>query len=217
MLFSEKTKLNKIMPKAKFMKFANLSSVGRNELQANIERLILANILRKDTINIEQGKAVKEINVFEFVLKEKKLSDNLIKEIDSNIPKYILFLLRHKDEAQIVISYKEKSLNSDRYKVLKIYRSEWQCFDSIKLEIIGLNLDTVFNNLISQIACGNIVITEETSIKDAIEKSIDIDKINRKISQLENRIKKETQFNKQLELKKELKELQVQLEGIHNG
>lgn len=217
MLFPEKTKLNKIMPKAKFVKFANLSPVAKNELQSNVERLILSNILRMDTINIEKGKDVSEINVFEFLLKDKKMSDNLIKEIDSNIPKHIIFILKNQTEAQLVITYKEKSQNSDKYKVLKIYRSEWQNHEDIKLNISGLNLDTVFNNLISQIACGNIDITEETSIKDAIEKSIDIDKINRKISQLENRIKKETQFNKQLELKKELKELQVQLEGIYNG
>lgn len=45
MLFGEKTKLNRIMPKAKFMKLAGLSTNVRNELQNNVERLILANVL----------------------------------------------------------------------------------------------------------------------------------------------------------------------------
>lgn len=217
MLFPEKTKLNKIMPKAKFMKFANLSPVAKNELQSNVERLILSNILRMDTINIEKGKDVSEINVFEFLLKDKKMSDNLIKEIDSNVPKHIVFILKNQTEAQLVITYKEKSQNSDKYKVLKIYRSEWQNLEDIKLNISGLNLDTVFNNLISQIACGKIEVRQDETLKDVVEKSIDIEKLERKISQMENKIKKETQFNKQLDLKKELKELQTQLEGIYNG
>ena len=71
MLFSEKTKLNKIMPKAKFVKLAELSTAVRNEFNNNVERLRLANILRQDTINIPKGKTVVEINVFEFQLKEK--------------------------------------------------------------------------------------------------------------------------------------------------
>ncbi len=218
MLFSEKTQLNRIIPKAKFMKLAGLSTAVRKEFQNNVDRLILANILRKDTININPGKNLNEIDVFEFLLKEKTVSDNLIREIDSAIPKYILFVFKYKDEIQIAISYKEKLASGDKFKVLKIYRSEWQNEESVLLELNGLDLDTVFNGFISQISNGKIEINEEISIKTAIEKSVEIEKLQRKIEQLKNKIKREPQFNRQLMFKNELKQLQQELnKGVANG
>lgn len=213
MLFPQKTQLNKILNKQQFCKLANLSPVSKNEINANAERILLANVLRKDTINIE-GNVVKEIDVFEIKLKDKKYSDNLIKDIDANIPKHILFMLTYKDEAQIVITYKEKCANSEKYKVLQIYKSKWQKTEDIKLEIKGLSLDKVFENFIEQIAEGRIEVAEEQTMKEAVEKSVANEKLQRKIAQLESKIKKEPQFNRQLELKKELKILKEQLVNI---
>lgn len=214
MLFSEKTQLNRIIPKAKFMKLAGLSTVVRKEFQNNVDRLILANILRKDTVNINQGKNVNEIDVFEFLLKEKTVSDNLIREIDSVIPKYILFVFKYKDEIQIAISYKEKLASGDKFKILKIYRSEWQKKESVLLELNGLDLDAVFNGFISQISNGKIEINENTEIKQAVEKSVEIERLEHRIEQLKSKIRKEVQFNKQIELKNELKTLKYELGNL---
>ena len=215
MLFSEKTKLNKIMPKAKFIKLAELSTAVRNEFNNNVDRLRLANILRQDTINIPKGKTVVEINVFEFQIKEKTVSDNLIKEIDSAIPNHIIFLFVCNNMAQIVISYKEKLTTSNKNKVIKTYRSEWTNIDKLSLDVNGLDLDAVYNNFITQISAGKIETNEEISIKDAVEKSVEIEKLQRKIEQLKNKIKREPQFNKQLEMKKDLKILENNLECLY--
>lgn len=215
MNFPEKTILNRIMPKAKFMKMAELSTVSRNELNSNVDRLILANVLRKDTINVLPGENINEIDVLEFNLKKKSLSDNLIKDIDSSVPKHIIYCLRYENEAQIVITFKEKNIKNDKYKVVQLYKTEWLNYDNIYLEIKGLNLDAVFENFISQIAGDKIEVKQETTLKEVIEKSIDIDKLQKKITVLQNKINKEKQFNKQLELKKELKELKLQMEAIN--
>lgn len=215
MLFSEKTKLNKIMPKAKFVKLAELSTAVRNEFNNNVDRLRLANILRQDTINIPKGKTVVEINVFEFQLKEKIVSDNLIKEIDSAIPNHIIFLFVCNDMAQIAISYKEKLTTSNKNKVIKTYRSEWTNIESLSLDVNGLDLDAVYNNFITQISAGKIETNEEISIKTGVEKSVEIEKLQRKIEQLKNKIKREPQFNKQLEMKKDLKILENNLECLY--
>lgn len=215
MLFGEKTQLNRIMPKAKFMKLAELSTPVRVEFQNNVERFILANILRQETTNISKGKNVQEIDVFEFLLREKQISNKLIKEIDSAIPKYILFVFRCNDFVQLAISYKEPSINDDKYKVVKTYRTEWQRQENLNLEIIGLDLDAVYNGFITQIANGQVETNKTTDIKSAVEKSINVEKLQKKIETLKSKIRKEPQFNKQLTLKKELKELQKTLEELH--
>lgn len=215
MLFSEKTQLNRIMPKAKFMKLAELSTPVRAEFQNNVEKLILANILRQETTNISKGKNVQEIDVFEFLLKEKQSSNNLIKEIDVAIPKYILFIFKCNNAIQLAISYKEPSINDNKYKVIKTYKTEWQKEENITLEITGLDLDAVYNSFITQIANGQVETDETTDIKSAVEKSINVEKLQKKIETLKSKIRKEPQFNKQLTMKKELKELQKTLEEVH--
>ena len=208
MLFGEKTKLNRIMPKAKFMKLAGLSTNVRNELQNNVERLILANVLNKSTTNFAKGKDVEEIDVFEFLLKTKEVSNALVKEIDSSIPKHILFVFKCDNKIQLAVSYKEKTATKNRYKVVKTYKSEWLNADEVNLEIKGLDLDAVFNNFITQIADGKVEIDEITDIKQAVETSVNKEKLQRKIDQLKNKIRREPQFNKQLVLKNELKKIE---------
>lgn len=210
MLFPEKTQLNKIIPKTKFIKLANLSNSSRIEMQNNVQRLILSNILRQDTLNVEKGKEVIEIDVFEFTLKKQLLSESLIKEVDENILKHLLFILRKDSLAQLVISYKEKLPNSKCNKVLKLYKSEWQNYDNLKIDIIGLNLDSIFENLVLQISSENVEMGADTNLKSIVEKSIEIEKLERKISMLESKIKSERQFNKKIELKKELREANEQ-------
>lgn len=212
MLFGEKTKLNRVMPKAKFMKLAGLSTNVRNELQNNVERLILANILNKSTTNFAKGKEVEEIDVFEFLLKTKEVSNALIKEIDSSIPKHILFVFKCENKVQLTVSYKEKTATENRYKVIKTYKSEWLNADEVNLEIKGLDLDAVFNNFITQLADGKVKIDEITDIKQAVETSVNKEKLQRKIDQLKNKIRREPQFNKQLVLKNELKKFENMME-----
>lgn len=197
------------------MKLAELSTPVRAEFQNNVERLILANILRQETTNISKGKNVQEIDVFEFLLKEKQVSNNLIKEIDVAIPKYILFVFKCNNAIQLAISYKEPSINDNKYKVIKTYKTEWQKEENITLEITGLDLDAVYNSFITQIANGQVETDETTDIKSAIEKSINVEKLQKKIETLKSKIRKEPQFNKQLTMKNELKELQKTLEEVH--
>lgn len=205
------------MDKAKFMKFAELSTASRKEMSENVERLRMANTIKESTIHIEKGKNVVEINVFEIMLKTKEFSDRLVKEIDSAIPKNIVYVLRYEDKAQLVVSYKEKSQNSSKYKVIKIYRTEWKNYKEFELVINGLNLDIVFNNILQQIAEDKVKIEDHSTIKETIEKSIDIEKLKKKIAQLDKKIAKEPQMNKIFALKKEKTLLERELEKIQNA
>ena len=168
MLLPAHTVVNKIMDKAKFIKFAELSTASRKEMSENVERLRMANTIKESTIHIEKGKNVVEISVFEIMLKTKEFSDRLVKEIDSAIPKNIVYVLRYEDKAQLVVSYKEKTQNSSKYKVIKIYRTEWKNYKEFELVINGLNLDIVFNNILQQIAEDKVKIEDHSTIKETI-------------------------------------------------
>lgn len=209
-MFPKKTEINKPF-KTKLVQ--HLSGIEKKELQQNTEKVTLSNTLRQDTLNVEKGKRFVEIFVFDYFLKDKKVSDNLITAIEKIIPKHIVHILHNKDRVQIVVTYKEKGANN-QVKVVKIYRTEWIDDAQELLKINGLNIDTIYDNFIEQVSCGKVEIEQETTIKEAVDKSIDKEKLERKINLLENKMNNEKQFNKQLKLKDELKKLKKQLNEI---
>lgn len=209
MEFPLKTKVNKLF-KTKILQ--HLYSDEKKELQTKVDKIVLSNTLRQDTLNVEKGKNFVEIFVFDYWLNDKNISDKLITAMEKIFPKYLIHILHYKNDTKIVISYKEKT-QANQIKVVKIYHSEWQ--ENIELKINGLDIDSIFENFISQIAGNKIEITQESTLKEVIEKSVDVEKLQKKITALEKKINNEKQFNKQIELKKELKELKSQMEAIN--
>ena len=85
-MFPKKTEINKPF-KTKLVQ--HLSGIEKKELQQNAEKVTLSNTLRQDTLNVEKGKRFVEIFVFDYFLKDKKVSDNLITVIEKIINKHI--------------------------------------------------------------------------------------------------------------------------------
>ena len=137
------------------------------------------------------------------------------KLIDKGIPYHIIFTLKHEDKVKYVISFKEKSLGNSPYKVGDYYSTDWCKDEDITLSLQGLNLDEVYENFVRQIAGSSLNKSQEDEdLKTSVEKDNKRQLLEKQITQLKNKIAKEKQFNKQVEMNKQLKELQQQLNGI---
>jgi hypothetical protein len=212
--FPKSTFYNIRVPKQKF--YSKLSIAG------NLEKLFIREIdsiiwkykLSSDTLNISIGTYVTEIQIFEIILKEQNLSQSIIEFIDREIPYHLVFILKYKDLGQLCISFKEQSKNRQgKFKVDSIYKSPWMNYDELSLEIDGLDLDKVYENFLIQISGGNLEIKENSNVKEAVEKSKEKEKLHAYIKKLENRIKNEKQFNRQVKMMGELRTAKKQLEN----
>ena len=98
----------------------------------------------------------------------------------------------------------------DRY-----YHTNWLEETELIVKLEGLNLDDVYENLVRQIA-GNQLQSDNSS--DSLKQSVDRDKkietLQKQISILQHKIRKEKQLNKQMEMNTELKKLRNALEII---
>ena len=68
----------------------------------------------------------------------------------------------------------------------------------------GLNIDTVYENFVRQIAGQSLEKQENTNLKQSIAKADEKAKLQKQITALENKIRKEKQFNKKVELNMEV-------------
>jgi len=203
------------IPKAKFYENLSMTPQLKRVFVEQINQIIWQNKIAPSTINIVAGEHVKEIEVFVIKLNQRSLDPKVLSQIDKEIPYHILFLLEYDGEWQVWIGYKEASLTkTGTFKPGVYYHTEWALQDNSPLKLDGLNMDTLYESLIRQVA-GDRLAPDETSdvydIKEAIERDEQMRRLLREIGALEKKVQNEKQFNRQVELNVELKILQEKL------
>ena len=191
----ENSYVGKQLPKAAiYAKFA-MASAERERFDADVSRITIANVI--NTRHLEEGKDVKSIYVFAVQLKRKEYDAKNIVALTKLIEQNIVFALMFEGETQLAVY------------CTRLITSEWLPDTDVAISLNGLNLDNVWNNIISKIGSidvvGNNSIAEQIVIDDANNKLL------KQIETLEKKARVEKQPRKKLELFEQLKELKKKL------
>ena len=207
------TEYNKRIPKTQFYRNLDLPNKVKQQFVDEIDTIIWQNKISPDTMAVPKGEEVTEIEVIEIRLHQRGVSDNILEIMDRGIPYHIVFALTFKEEIQVAIGYKEKSQKKDsKYRVERYYFSEWASTDEFVLELKGLNLDRIYENLLRQ-----FIPKERPQVRDlretiAIQK--EIEKQAALCELIEKRMKNESQFNVQVQLNRKLREEKAKLDEL---
>ena len=87
--------------------------------------------------------------------------------------------------------------------------------DELSLRLEGLNIDAVYENFVRQIA-GDKLKTEAAgeSLKESIIRDEQKRVLQKQIANLQGKIRKEKQLNKQMQINSEIKKLKKELEDM---
>lgn len=193
--------VDKFIPKKIFYEKVSLSSNLKQEFVDKIDKIYWKYKISEDTLNISKTENVEEIEIFELTLKEKANCQNIIKVITRNIPYIILFEIYYNDEVQYAIKH-----NDD------IYFTNWN--EKINFDFNGIDLNVVYENIIRSVT--NIS-EQSNNIDTELEKGKKLKEVQKEIERLENKMKAEKQFNKKVELNKNILELKKQKEELSNN
>lgn len=187
--------VNKFLPKKIFYEKVGVSSGVKDEFVNLVDRITWLYKLSPDTVGIPKTEKIEEIQIFQIDVKEKQIPLSVIKTITKGVQYKILFLIKYNNE----FCYSTK--------VDDIYTTEWN--DNVIFDFNAINLEIVFENIVKQI------IKEESNDKkfeEIIELKNNRDNLEKRINQLRQKIKVEKQFNRKVELNKELNILLKELE-----
>ena len=202
------TEFNKRIPKQKFYENLDISPALKRVFVEQIKLIYWRNKLAVSTLNIAAGETVTEIEVFEVRLNEPLFDEAVLKQIDKEIPYHILFILTCDGKAQAWIGYKEASASGKAaFKVNKYYHTDWMAEDELKLRIDGLNMDAVYESLVRQIAGDKLQTDSGESLKESVERDEKKKQLEKQIAVLENKMNKEKQLNRRMEMNAELKKM----------
>lgn len=210
------TEFNRRIPKQKFYENMDISPTLKKVFVEYVKIIYWKNKIAVSTTNLAAGKDVTELEVFEIRLNSPITDDNLLRQIDRQIPYHILFILEYENKYQAWIGYKEAAMSGNNaFKVSGYYHTEWLEEDKLTLNMEGLNLDAVYENYVRQIAGDRL--ERETSgerLKESIERDEKRQQLQKQIDVLTARIRKEKQLNKQMEMNSQLKKLKKEMEDV---
>ncbi|HEY5591859.1 MAG TPA: DUF4391 domain-containing protein [Paludibacter sp.] len=196
------TIVDKPIPKNTFDEYA---TPKQKKLFTNIvAKIKWANKLSLQTINL-QGNEVQEIQIFEIELKEKSNISELLLLMNRVIPYPILFEIKHEEFLMYSISQKHSHPTNENQAVVDwTFTTEWktQKESSFVLQLAH-NLDFVFSEICFQIS-GKQSFKDRDVIK-LIELEQKMKQLNLSVEKLTASIKNCKQFNRKVELNRQLR------------
>ena len=209
------TEFDRRIPKQKFYENLNVTSAMKKSFVEQIKTIRWKNKISASTMNIGAGKNVTEIEVFEIKLTGKTLDENVLKQIDKEIPYHILFLLECGEQCKAAVGYKEATESgSNAFSVTRYFYTDWLRPDELSIKFDGLDIDAVYENIVRQIAGDKLQKNSAERIKESVEREEKRQQIEKQIEVLQAKIRKEKQFNRQMQMNTELKKLKKELEVL---
>lgn len=194
------TEMSKQLPKkAVYAKF-QLNTAAKDRVDADISRITIVNEITPDKVNIPAGNEVTSFFVLLVILKRKDFDEKTIAALSKLIPQNILFVLEYEDESKLAVYH------------TKLMQTDWKKTEEQQIEIKGLNLDKVWENIV--VAVGSISIEQGKSLNEQIVIDDKRRKIEKEIDKLEKKARAEKQPKKKYEMVQRLREYQKKLEGL---
>ena len=199
------TEYNKRIPKQKFYENLYVTPALKRVFVEQIQNVIWANKISPDTIAVEKGKTVTEIEIFRISLSSDKLDETALRQMDKQIPYHILFVLEYMEKYQLWIGYKEASSGDNAFKVNNYYHTEWLSEQELSIKLDGFDMDKVYENLVRQI--GGITDNRETTLGEQIADKERREKLEKEIERLEKLAWAEKQPKRKFDIVCQIKEL----------
>lgn len=209
------TEFNRRIPKQKFYENLPVTPAIKRVFVEQIRTVWWRNKIAASTMNLAQGEAVTELEVFEVQLNQQGLEEIVLRLMDQAIPYHILFLLSFEDTIQAWIGFKEATQSgTNAFKVSGYYHTDWFSADALPLRLEGLSTDAVYESFVRQIAGDALPADQGEALKESIERARRRNELEKRIAALEAKIRKEKQLNRQMELNAEVKQMRKDLENL---
>ena len=186
------TEIHKVLTKKKVFEHfgANMSAQRRRQFDADIARMTLVHEISPVSMNLEAGEGVQSLFVMHVLL---RTVDYLSRMFEQR-----LVLLLEADSRQRLALWQTRLL-----------MTEWAEAGSLTLPLAGLNLDTVWENIVSRLA--GIERAQGQTLDEQLAAAAQREKLQKEIARLERLARAERQPKKKFEFVQQMKKLEAEL------
>lgn len=195
------TELNKQLPKKAIYSKFHMNTVEKAKIDSDIARITIVNEVSPTRINISAGETAKGFYVLLVTLKKRDFDERNIITVSKLIPQNMLMILEYGGQARLAVYHS------------KLMLTEWQKTESFFIELKGLDLDRVWENIIVQI--GQIQVSGGNTLDEQIELDEKKAKLQKEIVRLEKAARAEKQPKRKFDLVSRMNVLKKQLAELN--
>lgn len=219
--FPQQAKVDRLIPKNKFYEQGKANSKVEQLFVDQVENIRWAYKLASSTIHLQDQEDLKEIQIFRVKSRVEDLDVSILSFIDKLILTPIIFEVVYQDKVKVVATYKRLN-QADKTKAVigQYYASEWlEDHDRVELPLY-LKLTDLYEHFIAQILPIALSKDQENddecvSIELKLQRAQQLESLQKQLDKLKSKLKNERQFNRRVELNKQLQNLQLQINRIH--
>lgn len=194
----QRTEINKPLHKTKVFEKFDLTASQQDSFDADISRMFITHVVAESTIpTIKAGKEIADFYIIEVSLKRREYAPKNIELLAKFIPRKILFVLHFEEKAQLAIHH------------TKLICSDWQQRDMLNVPLAGLDLDAVWENIVTHI--GQIDVEEGNTLAEQIANNDQRAKWLAQIAMLERKMAIVKQPRRKREYFEQIKKLKSQI------
>lgn len=196
------TEVRKIIPKKKVLEHfaADMSAERRKSFDADVARIAVCNEVSTVSLNLADGKDVHAFFVVQVSLRRKDFDKQNIVFIARTFGQNLVLVLTYEQSERLALWQ------------TKLIMDEWQPAGSQTLCLQGLNMDAVWESVVTQI--GHIKIAGEHTLNEQIALDDKRARLQKEIAKLEKQAWAEKQPKRKLELVQKYKALRQSLETL---
>ncbi len=211
--FPAKTAFGKVVPKSRIYLHAEPTRRVRDLFASQVAEIRWTHKLSPETLHLPAKPGVPEIEIFELQLKTDTFDTTVLETIDRAIPYPILHRLHSDKGVAYSAAFKRPSeADSSQWVVGARFTSEFVEEDREKLSPLPAALD--LGHLYAALMAPLLPLPPRSgeALGDQVARCEAFTRLRRQIDQLTARLHRERQFNRKVELNRQLKPLQAELE-----
>ncbi|MAA75043.1 MAG: methyl-accepting chemotaxis protein [Salinisphaeraceae bacterium] len=223
--YPERARVGRVVPKNRIMVAGAPGRRVRDQLTAQVARITWQYKLAPETLNLKGSKAVPEVQIFRVALKPAGLSDDLpvevLKCIDRAIGFPLIFELissredgARRDAIRVAATYKRPSeADASKWVIDDYFATDWLPADTPRAPLpVALGLPRLYEQLLRELL--PIKARPGESMAALVERHGRITAKLRECRRLKARIQREKQFNRKVEINRQLQALMAELDTL---
>lgn len=188
------TEVNKPLPKTAIYAKFQMNPAAKDRMDRDISRIVIVNEVTADRINLKSGEKVQSFYVVSVQLKNRDFDEKNLVTLSRLIPQNLVLAPEYEGEGRLMT-----------YRGGRFLQTDWMPKERLSLEIRGLDLDEVWENLLRSLEGGEW--RAELSLDENLALHERQAALQKEIARLEKLARAEKQPKKKFELVQRLKKL----------
>ena len=212
--YPDSTALKRVVPKLRIYDHARATTALKDRFVKEVDQITWAYKLAPETLNLPASKSTTEVQVFRVTVKVADVSDDVLKAIDKAIPFPIIFELYHDGQIQVAAGHKRPSdADGAKWVTSPHLLGEWVDQGTPRQPLpVALSIGKLYEQILASLMPVEVDAGEDMATRLARVEAVKAKE--RDIARLENKLKRETQFNIKVGLHGQLAEARTAFEHM---